>query len=404
MTRTRSGDRFYNPPPMRRNQHRLLLQKQIQRAFNSDNRIDSAEVETRADSDYSTLCMSNSVSASPPINIHLTNLDRLMESVTPAVSAQYLPEARLLGRRTQEADIQPFFCLGELWESFKEWSVYGAGVPLLLNGSDTVKQYYVPSLSGIQLYVDPSRLRRHGEYSDAESSKETSGAGSSDFEAEKHTKGGVDGADQHYLKNLNSQGMQRLILRDKPLHCSSNDEMEISSSHGLLVYEYLEQEQPHCRKPLYDKASPFHVHEYKCVKVVVGKNQVPFEVLSGGKAYSMTASSKIALPVFGLASYKFRGSILTPIGAHEWQQANSLLQAADNWLRSLEVHPDVQAYNENYPYYKDFCLIRGDTNIQEKGDCVLELLPDLARDETINATQVKSVFEGAPIDFSRNYR
>ncbi|KAJ9171771.1 hypothetical protein P3X46_015089 [Hevea brasiliensis] len=388
MTRTRSGDRFYNPPPMRRNQHRLLLQKQIQRAFNSDNRIDSAEVEARADSDYSTLCMSNSVSASPPINIHLTNLDRLMESVTPAVSAQYLPEARLQGRRTQEADIQPFFCLGELWESFKEWSVYGAGVPLLLNGSDTVKQYYVPSLSGIQLYVDPSRLRRHGEYSDAESSKETSGAGSSDFEAEKHTKGGVDGADQHYLKNLNSQGMQRLILRDKPLHCSSNDEMEISSSHGLLVYEYLEQEQPHCRKPLYDKVSSLasqfpdikiyrscdllpgswvSVAWYPIYRIPMGptlqnldasfltfhslstkarsKNQVQLEVLSGGKAYSMTASSKIALPVFGLASYKFRGSILTPIGAHEWQQANSLLQAADNWLRSLEVNlPDFQFF------------------------------------------------------------
>jgi len=47
--------------------------------------------------------------------------------------------------------------LGDLWESFKEWSAYGAGVPLLLNGSETVVQYYVPYLSGIQLYLDPSQ-------------------------------------------------------------------------------------------------------------------------------------------------------------------------------------------------------------------------------------------------------
>ncbi len=69
------------------------------------------------------------------------------------------PQARKRGWRNREADIHPYFSLGDLWESFREWSVYGVGVPLLLNGSDSVKQYYVPSLSGIQLYTDPHRLR-----------------------------------------------------------------------------------------------------------------------------------------------------------------------------------------------------------------------------------------------------
>ncbi|KAF2325126.1 hypothetical protein GH714_022909 [Hevea brasiliensis] len=389
MTRTRSGDRFYNPPPMRRLQHQLLLQKQLQRSFVSDKRIDSAEAETRVDSDDSTLCMSNSVSASPTVNSNLTNLDRLMESVTPVVPAQYLAEARLRGQRTGDSDIQPFFCLGDLWESFKEWSVYGAGVPFLLNGKDTVKQYYVPSLSGIQLYLDPSRLRRHGEDSDAESSRETNSAGSSDCEAEMRGKGFVDGVwGRHNLMNLNFRGVRRITLRDKPLHCSSSDETEISSSHGLLVYEYLEQEQPHYRKPLYDKVSSLasqfpdikiyrscdllpgswvSVAWYPIYRIPTGptlqnldasfltfhslstkagsKNQVQFEELDGRKANSTIASSKIALPVFGLASYKLRGSILTPSGAHEWEQTNSLLQAADTWLRSLDVNlPDFQFF------------------------------------------------------------
>ncbi|KAG8653241.1 hypothetical protein MANES_05G000600v8 [Manihot esculenta] len=334
MTRTRSGERFYNPPPMRRHQHQLLLQKQLQRPFISDNRIDSAE-------------------------------------------------ARLRGQRTGEADRQPFFCLGDLWESFKEWSVYGAGVPLLLNRNDVVKQYYVPSLSGIQLYQDSSRLRRHGDDSDAESSRVTSSAIGSKFEAEKRAKGGADGLwSQHNLMNLNSQGVQRLTLRDKPLHCSSNNVTEISNSTGLLVYEYLEQEQPHHRKPLYDKVSSL-ASQFPDIKICRSCDLLPgswvavawypiyriptgptlqnldasfltFHSLStkatsknqvDRKAYSMIASSKIALPVFGLASYKLRGSILTPSGAHECEQVNSLLHAADTWLRSLEVNlPDFQFF------------------------------------------------------------
>ena len=61
------------------------------------------------------------------------------------------------GWRTQGDEFRSYFVLGDLWESFKEWSAYGAGVPLLLNGSDSVVQYYVPYLSGIQLYIDPSK-------------------------------------------------------------------------------------------------------------------------------------------------------------------------------------------------------------------------------------------------------
>lgn len=56
------------------------------------------------------------------------------------------------GWRTCDVEFQPYFMLGDLWESFKEWSAYGAGVPLILNASDSVVQYYVPYLSAIQIY------------------------------------------------------------------------------------------------------------------------------------------------------------------------------------------------------------------------------------------------------------
>lgn len=51
----------------------------------------------------------------------------------------------------------PFFNLADLWDSFDEWSAYGAGVPLVLNGEESVVQYYVPYLSALQLYTLPSR-------------------------------------------------------------------------------------------------------------------------------------------------------------------------------------------------------------------------------------------------------
>lgn len=99
--------------------------------------------------------------------------------------------------------------------------------------------------------------RRPGDDSDAESSRETSSAGSSDCEAERRVKVVVDGGwGRHNLVNSNSQNLSRLTLRDKHPMSSSSDENEVYNSPVLLAYEYFEQEQPHHRRPLYDKVSP----------------------------------------------------------------------------------------------------------------------------------------------------
>ncbi|KAI3425483.1 uncharacterized protein J3R85_010211 [Psidium guajava] len=386
VTRVHQDSRFYTPPVRRQRQQQ---QQQLQKQLQKQSRVDSAEAEARADSsDDSALSRPNSVcSSSPPSTANLTNLDRLMDSVTPSVRAQYTPELR--SRRWREADPLPYYLLEDLWESFKEWSVFGVGVPLLLTGNEPVKQYYVPSLSGIQLYIDPLRLRRTGEDSDAETSRETSSAGSSDCEVERRGKGIVDASlNQHNLINSNLQKMNRLTVGENPLGSSPSEELEVGNSSGTLIFEYLEQEQPHHRKPFYDKvsilASQFPdlkryrscdlspsswicVAWYPIYRIPVGptlqnfdasflsfhhlstRSRSTFEpqlhVPSGRRARGISASSKFNLPVFGLASYKLGGSILTPNGPHESQQANSLLQAADDWLRQLQVFlPDYQFF------------------------------------------------------------
>lgn len=68
------------------------------------------------------------------------------------------------GWRTSDVEYQPYFVLGDLWESFKEWSAYSAGVPLILNEANCVIQYYVPYLSGIQIYVDPLKSSINSRY------------------------------------------------------------------------------------------------------------------------------------------------------------------------------------------------------------------------------------------------
>ena len=66
----------------------------------------------------------------------------------------YIFQTCLRGSCFQESHIykKNFFSLRDLWDSFDEWSAYGAGVPIVLNPKDTVVQYYVPYLSAIQLY------------------------------------------------------------------------------------------------------------------------------------------------------------------------------------------------------------------------------------------------------------
>ncbi|KAL2507617.1 hypothetical protein Fot_31264 [Forsythia ovata] len=324
---------------------------------------------------------------------NVTNLDRLMESVTPFIPAQNVSEVRVRGRKTREVESHPFYTLEDLWESFREWSVYGAGVPLLLNGKDPITQYYVPYLSGIQLYIDalkpPSRLRRPGEESDAESSRETSSAGSSDCEADKRSKYTVDGCRNHQ----NAQQPNRLSQREKFVQSSSSDEAEISNLPGLLLFEYLEQEQPHLRKPLTDKISILtcqfpELKQYSSCDLLpsswisvawypiyripmsptlkdLDASFLTFHSLSTLSRSNFSPqfhaantrkvrgivdpSSKISLPVFGLASYKLKGSLLSPAGTCECEQENSLLQSADNWLRHLQVnHPDYQFFRSHY--------------------------------------------------------
>ncbi|CAI9756050.1 unnamed protein product [Fraxinus pennsylvanica] len=369
--RSRNGeDRFYSTARARRSQDHLRR---------SQNRSQADE----------TLEKTKKVAASPMFEpSSLCNLERFLESITPSVPAQRLSKTTLREWRTCNEECQPYFVLADLWESFKEWSVYGAGVPLIMNDSDLVVQYYVPYLSGIQLYVDPSRStenpRRLGEESDGDYFRDSSSEGSSDCEQDRSSfNNSIEQRGYHHQTSDNARRIDPLSMRDQAYQESfSSDESESGSSRSRLLFEYLERDHPYSREPLADKicdlalrfpelkmlrscdllpSSWISVAWYPIYRIPMGQTLKDLDAcfltfhslhtpLTGSEtihtplvSYSNEREDgvpKISLPVFGLATYKYKVSLWTPY-AGQHQLATFLLQAADNWLKLLQVnHPD----------------------------------------------------------------
>ncbi|XP_062186849.1 uncharacterized protein LOC133890483 [Phragmites australis] len=404
-------DRFYSPPHVRRQQQEEQQQMRLkglgqgQRPSSpasasaltprtarqkpppgtAETAVPTKDVERRAEASISPSVPSkSSVSATkatvtveggtapspaPAVADEAGNLERFLSSTTPSVPVQYLPKTSIRGWRSGDAmNSPPYFCLGDLWDAFKEWSFYGAGVPLVLNGSDSVIQYYVPYLSAIQLYADPSRIsarsRHPWEESDGES-MDTSSEGSSEG-------------------RLRYSSLEATCRLDGDFQ---RDDAEMLSPSTRPIFEYLETDPPFGREPLTDKvsilASKFpdlktfrscdllptswmSVAWYPIYRIPTGPTLkdldacfLTFHYLStpstdtdpstpacpslGG--INRYAAGKLTLPVFGLASYKLRSSIWSSNRPEEQQLAASLMQAADDWLRHRQVyHPDFRFF------------------------------------------------------------
>ncbi|CAA6669136.1 unnamed protein product [Spirodela intermedia] len=281
------------------------------------------------------------------------NLDRFLQSTTPLVPALYPPKINMRGRRNGETnDSHPYFNLGDLWESFREWSAYGAGVPVTLNGSDSVIQYYVPYLSGIQLYAESHRLR-------SRSRKQQRGRSAA---RNRENKQGFPGENP----NCAQEG-------------SSSDGGDARNPPGALIFEYLERDPPYGREPLADKisllASRFpelktykscdllpsswmSVAWYPIYRIPTGPTLrdldacfLTFHSLSTSPKAPTCRGGGRQIPGKALSAdlrarlLQVQGSIWTSNGTQERQQASSLLQAAESWLRQLQVdHPDFSFF------------------------------------------------------------
>ncbi|KGN63839.1 uncharacterized protein LOC101215266 [Cucumis sativus] len=332
-----------------------------------------------------------------------SNLERFLEATRPSVPAQYFSKTTMRDWRTCDIEFQPYFILNDLWESFKEWSAYGAGVPLVLDGGDSVVQYYVPYLSGIQIYGEAAALRSDShvrlacEDSDLDSSRDTSSDGSIDHDLGKSFNFSREQWDHPHLACENMLKMRKTSLTDEHKMVQEgflSDDGDAGYPRSSLLFQFLEQDLPYQRVPLADKifelayqfpglktlsscdilpASWVSVAWYPIYRIPTGPTLkdldacfLTYHSLSTpkkGNRHSLPPImvypkdiddiTKISLPVFGMASYKVKGSIWGQNGISDHQKANSLMQAADKWLRSLQVsQPDFQFFSSHGTYWR----------------------------------------------------
>eukprot|EP00270_Netrium_digitus_P010884 TRINITY_DN3409_c0_g2_i1.p1 TRINITY_DN3409_c0_g2~~TRINITY_DN3409_c0_g2_i1.p1 ORF type:complete len:322 (+),score=20.62 TRINITY_DN3409_c0_g2_i1:134-1099(+) len=225
------------------------------------------------------------------------NLENFVRMTTPAVPAQSVSKYDLLEEESQAASVYsgdsehvPFFFLGDVWDCFEEWSVYGLGVPMRCGDDESAIQYFVPYLSGIQLYSrtgmrQDAERRRHGGGS-CDFDLLDSCSDSSDSDLERHFEGNFlhgrsrassetsseTGSSRCYYEDMRAWGFFDLGEHTGVDDTSSvEDERDFTSppwdccmdcDHGSLMFQYFEHTQPFMRVPLADKVSlQFHYME-----------------------------------------------------------------------------------------------------------------------------------------------
>ncbi|PWA61940.1 protein hunchback [Artemisia annua] len=244
----------------------------------------------------------------------LTNLDSFINTVTPVVPA------RIFVDETSSRNGLPYFTLGDLCEFFMMGSAYGVGVPFLLDGEYPTTQYYHPTLSGMQLYMDSSKA----DESPIENS--TNGDSSSSANFFQHAWPGtrafefIDG-EAPFRREPLSEKIAELSYRVPEL--TNYRSCDLSPASWICIAWY-----PSYRigmgPTLKDLQTAFlSIHPLSTQRGSIAKP-------------NMSDSPTVRLPVIGLASYKLAGSLISPITPQECAQEIELFQAASNWLNHLQ--------------------------------------------------------------------
>ncbi|KAE9456110.1 hypothetical protein C3L33_11985, partial [Rhododendron williamsianum] len=139
-----------------------------------------------------------------------------------------------------------YFTLSDLWNSYDEWSVYGAGVPVTLNDSESLVQYYVPYLSAIQIFTSNSVVTGAREETSTHSERTDSFSDSLSYESESEKLSRSDGCSSE-------DG-----VLEQEIACHPKDKL------GYLYCQYFEIIAPYGRVPLMDKVLFYQFIFHSC--------------------------------------------------------------------------------------------------------------------------------------------
>ncbi|WOL09839.1 hypothetical protein Cni_G18592 [Canna indica] len=267
----------------------------------------------------------------------LSNLQSFLDAATPSVPAHQLPEG---------GDGAQFFYLEEFWEQYNEPSAYGLDVPVYLQIGE-VSQYFVPSLSALQIYTRKAPLA-------AASRGDEVANPSSDDVAE-------DDIGQLYIEFFErTLPHARRPLVDKIAELAetypelnSFKSTELSRASWISVAWYPIYHIPSTRNVKGFATCFLTYHALSSFSKDVIHGSTTSEAPSSGTTSEMKPEegSFISLPPFGLATYKLQrqGSLWTMPGSGDSERLGSLFMAADSWLKQLKVrHHDFIYFSSHF--------------------------------------------------------
>ncbi|KAE9589699.1 hypothetical protein Lalb_Chr21g0311721 [Lupinus albus] len=301
-----------------------------------------------------------------------------------------------------------YFTLKDLWDCYDEWSVYGAGTPLVLEGVDILSQYYIPFLSAIQIYTNkplqsPSprdRRDRNDEVEfEFESVSSCDGSGSDQSGSPSKPVSLNDGIGSGDLSRSSSLSNNSCKEWDDTYFDSSSDQVLKGDILDYLNFQYIETAQPYLRVPLADKIAELAkghpelmtlknidlspeswmaVAWYPIYSIPCQQNETCFltyhslsssfedcankyeEIDLGkdlycprgwgsiiGEKLERKNNDCISLYPFGLATYRFQGDVwLSP--SYDKEKLYDLFGAAESWLKQINApHHDFKFFRDS---------------------------------------------------------
>lgn len=300
-----------------------------------------------------------------------SNIEAFVASATPVFIARGRRRAE---ESTSSSSSSSSYALKDLWASFVEPSAFGAEVPLRLQEGLDVSQYYVPFLSGMQLFT---REAADGEDDTKEEDQGTAAAGSGrvrpggtrlTFEffekASPYTRASLSDTirgimeEQPELAKLTSDDLAPsswMSVAWYPIYRIPQGTMLHDVQGCFLTYHALyvgELRDGDIACPLPPKMSNL-VERLIDERVTKARENASFGVFDGGDANDVDTDEKNAsssftvrvLRPFGLSMYKMQGDVWAANETTtEWM--NKLMDGAYTWLRMRKtVHPDYEFFS-----------------------------------------------------------
>ncbi|VVB13704.1 unnamed protein product [Arabis nemorensis] len=202
--------------------------------------------------------------------------------------------------------------LRAVWSAYEEWSCYARGVPLKLNHTHSdVTQYYVPSLSAIQIFTNEP-------FVDGSSSRSS-------------------GTDSHLYFEYN----ETMGFDVRPPLIEKVDELA-EQHHGLKSLESSELSKNSwfsvAWSPIYQIPE---VHDVKALSV----SFLTYHSLTPTYPETFYKKKKVVLPAFGAVTSKLSGKVWTMPETSDQQKINTQEESAASWLRTLMfTHSDFDMF------------------------------------------------------------